>query len=119
MGLTTLYVPKENISKTFLEPSEKIDCFLLGEDIKTILLEEDERKRKIVDRLEKIVWAWIKQIHRETRVVPSRRKIEGIQEEVNYWNAKRKSLVQYTKQYHFNSPSQSLPVISLNSIPYE
>ncbi|XP_076176058.1 uncharacterized protein LOC143151119 isoform X3 [Ptiloglossa arizonensis] len=107
MGLTTLYVPKENISKTFLEPSEKIDCFLLGEDIKTILLEEDERKRKIVDRLEKIVWAWIKQIHRETRVVPSRRKIEGIQEEVNYWNAKHLNL-NYLKTQLLNPEVRSI-----------
>nr|XP_031834936.1 dynein heavy chain 2, axonemal isoform X2 [Nomia melanderi] len=90
-GLTTLYVPKENL-KAFSEPSNKIDCFLLGEDQKAILPEEDERKRKLVRRLEKIVWSWIVQIHRITVTSPNRKKIECIQDEVNYWKLKHSNL---------------------------
>ncbi|XP_015428981.1 PREDICTED: dynein-1-beta heavy chain, flagellar inner arm I1 complex-like [Dufourea novaeangliae] len=87
-GLTTLYVPKENLLNKLLEPSTKIDCFLLGEDRKTILPEEDQRKRETVDRLEKIVWSWIVQIHDAAVTSSSRKNIECIQDEVNYWKAK-------------------------------
>ncbi|XP_076619318.1 uncharacterized protein LOC143340847 [Colletes latitarsis] len=92
MGLTSLYVPKESIFKVFPESSDKIDCFLLGEDIKAILSEEDERKIKLVDRLERVVWSWIRQIHGEKRVASSRTKIESIHDEVNYWNARHSNL---------------------------
>ncbi|XP_054006521.1 dynein axonemal heavy chain 2 isoform X1 [Hylaeus anthracinus] len=98
MGLTTLYVPKENIFKTFVEPSKKIDCFLLGEDIKAVLLEKDERQRKLVDRLEKVVWSWIRQIYKERKITSSRTKIESIQDEVNYWNAKYLNLAYLNAQ---------------------
>ncbi|XP_043261847.1 dynein-1-beta heavy chain, flagellar inner arm I1 complex-like isoform X2 [Colletes gigas] len=89
MGLTTLYVPKENVFNVF---PEKIDCFLLGEDTKAILSEEDERKIELVDRLERVVWSWIRQIHGEKRVASSRTKIESIHDEVNYWNARHSNL---------------------------
>ncbi|KZC07510.1 Dynein-1-beta heavy chain, flagellar inner arm I1 complex [Dufourea novaeangliae] len=91
-GLTTLYVPKENLLNKLLEPSTKIDCFLLGEDRKTILPEEDQRKRETVDRLEKIVWSWIVQIHDAAVTSSSRKNIECIQDEVNYWKAKHLNL---------------------------
>ncbi|XP_076292448.1 uncharacterized protein LOC143214848 [Lasioglossum baleicum] len=90
MCLTTLYVPKENL-KPFLEPSSRIDCFLLGENQTTILPEEDEIKRKLVGRLEKIVWSWIVQIHKTTSS-SSRKKIRCVQDEVNYWKSKHSNL---------------------------
>ncbi|XP_078047974.1 uncharacterized protein LOC144475700 [Augochlora pura] len=90
-GLTTLYVPKENL-KMFLEPSSRIDCFLLGEDRTTILPEEDEKKRKIVGRLEKIAWSWIVQIHKTTVTSSNRKNIECMQDEVNYWKSKHSNL---------------------------
>nr|XP_033334247.1 dynein-1-beta heavy chain, flagellar inner arm I1 complex [Megalopta genalis] len=86
-GLTTLYVPKENL-RTFLEPTSRIDCFLLGEDRTTILPEEDEKKRKIVDRLEKIVCSWIVQIHKTTVTSSNRERIECMQDEIDYWKSK-------------------------------
>ncbi|CAL7936455.1 unnamed protein product [Xylocopa violacea] len=91
MDLTTLYVPKERLLRTLSKVSDKNNYFLLGENQTTILSEEDEGIRKLVGRLEKVVWFWIRQIRRET-TVSIRKKIDNIQDEVNYWNAKHSNL---------------------------
>lgn len=89
MGLTMLYVPKERLLQTFSKSWNKNDYFLLGGNQTTIFSGEDERKRKLIDRLEKIVWFWIKQIREATRTASTRENIKNIQDEVKYWTAKR------------------------------
>ena len=92
MSRTILYVPKEHLLQTFLESSDTNNYFLLNANQTTIVSEEHEKKRKLVSRLEKIVWFWIRQIHRAT-MTSIRRQINNIQDEVDYWNAKRQFLI--------------------------
>lgn len=91
MDRTILYVPKERLLQTFLK-SDTGNYFLLGTNKTTAVSEEDERKRKLVDRLEKVVCFWIRQIRRAT-MTSMRRQINNIQDEVDYWNAKRQFLI--------------------------
>ncbi|KAF3423351.1 hypothetical protein E2986_06295 [Frieseomelitta varia] len=88
MSRTILYVPKEHLLQTFLKSSDTDNYFLLGTNQTTIVSEEYEKKRKLIRRLEKIVWFWIRQIHRAT-MTSIRRQINNIQDEVDYWNAKQ------------------------------
>lgn len=88
LGLTTLYVPKENI-EMFSKPSSKIASFLLVENKRTLLSEDAEEKRKLVGRLENVVWCWIKQMDKAVRTNVTEGKIKSIQNEVTYWNVKR------------------------------
>nr|XP_033195881.1 dynein-1-beta heavy chain, flagellar inner arm I1 complex-like [Bombus vancouverensis nearcticus] len=90
MDRTILYVPKERLLQTFLK-SDIGNYFLLGTNKTTAVSEEDERKRKLVDRLEKVVCFWIRQIRRAT-MTSMRRQINNIQDEVDYWNAKHSNL---------------------------
>ncbi|KAK9305251.1 hypothetical protein QLX08_003682 [Tetragonisca angustula] len=85
---TILYVPKEHLLQTFLKSSDTDNYFLLGTNQTTIVSEEHEKKRKLIGRLEKIVWFWIRQIHRAT-MTSRKREINNIQDEVDYWNAKQ------------------------------
>ncbi|KAK9305252.1 hypothetical protein QLX08_003682 [Tetragonisca angustula] len=88
---TILYVPKEHLLQTFLKSSDTDNYFLLGTNQTTIVSEEHEKKRKLIGRLEKIVWFWIRQIHRAT-MTSRKREINNIQDEVDYWNAKHSDL---------------------------
>ena len=89
---TTLYVPKESQLDTFLEPPNRIDCYLLGEDAKTFVSEENEEKRNLIGRLDKVAWSWIRQMDEATRVAKAGNRIRNIQGEVDYWNAKHSNL---------------------------
>ncbi|XP_076760256.1 uncharacterized protein LOC143428883 isoform X2 [Xylocopa sonorina] len=91
MDRTTLYVPKERLLQTFSKVSNRNNYFLLGENQTTILSEEEEGIRKLVGRLEKVVWFWIRQMRRVT-TISIRKKIDSIQDEVNYWNTKHSNL---------------------------
>lgn len=88
MGLTILYVPKERLLQTLLKSSDKNDYISLYANQTSIFSEEDEKKRKLIERLDKVVWFWIGQMHRAT-ITLKWRKIKNIQDEVDYWNAKR------------------------------
>lgn len=88
MGLTILYVPKERLLQTLLKSSNKNDYISLNINQTLIFSEEDEKKRKLIERLDKVVWFWIGQMHRTT-ITLKWRKIKNIQDEVDYWNAKR------------------------------
>ncbi|CAK9826243.1 Dynein-1-beta heavy chain, flagellar inner arm I1 complex [Anthophora retusa] len=88
MDLTTLYVPKERLLQ---KAWDKNDYFLLGENETTLFSEEDEKKRKLVDRLEKIILFWIRQLRRAT-VTTTRKNSKSVEDEVNYWNAKYANL---------------------------
>lgn len=91
MGLTILYVPKERLLQTLLKSSNKNDYISLNINQTLIFSEEDEKKRKLIERLDKVVWFWIGQMHRTT-ITLKWRKIKNIQDEVDYWNAKRSNL---------------------------
>ncbi|XP_076676732.1 uncharacterized protein LOC143373392 isoform X2 [Andrena cerasifolii] len=92
INLTTLYVPKESQLDTFLEPPNRIDCYLLGENPKTFVSEETEEKRNLIGRLDKVAWSWIRQMDEATRVPTAGKRIQNIQGEVDYWNAKHSNL---------------------------
>lgn len=88
IDLTILYVPKERLLQTFLKSSDKDNNFLMGTNQTTALSEEDETKRNLIRRLEKVVRFWIRQIRKAT-TTSIRRNVKNIQDEVNYWNRKR------------------------------
>ncbi|XP_017754686.1 PREDICTED: dynein heavy chain 2, axonemal-like [Eufriesea mexicana] len=88
IDLTILYVPKECLLETFLRSSDKDNNFLMGTNQTMSLSEEDERKRKLISRLEKVVQFWIRQIRKATTTSITR-KVKNIQDEVNYWNTKK------------------------------
>lgn len=82
-------MPKESQLDTFLEPPNRVECYLLGENAKTFVSEENEEKRNLIGRLDKIAWSWIRQMDEATRVPTAGNRIQNIQGEVDYWNAKR------------------------------
>ncbi|XP_026668920.1 dynein-1-beta heavy chain, flagellar inner arm I1 complex [Ceratina calcarata] len=87
LSLTALYVPKERLLHTVSKLSRETIYFLLGTNETAVLSEEDESKRKLIERLDRVVWFWIRQI-RKTTIGSTRQKIENIQDEVDYWKAK-------------------------------
>ncbi|XP_034171675.2 uncharacterized protein LOC117600394 [Osmia lignaria lignaria] len=97
MGLTILYVPKERL-EIFSKLSNEINYFFLGENQTTTISDEDERKRKLVGRLEKIVWYWIRQMHNVTRTLLITKAIKNIQDKVNDCNSKHSNLNQLRDQ---------------------
>ncbi|XP_017787745.1 PREDICTED: dynein-1-beta heavy chain, flagellar inner arm I1 complex [Habropoda laboriosa] len=106
MDLTALYVPKERLLQTFSKASDKNDYFLLGENETTLFSEEDERKRKLVDRLEKIILFWIRQLRRATII--STRKMLVTNTNLKHLrtqllNAEVRSIIDILKTLH--SPS--------------
>ncbi|XP_076394588.1 uncharacterized protein LOC105661815 isoform X2 [Megachile rotundata] len=93
MGLTILYVPKERL-EIFSKSSRKNDYFILGENQTTTISEEDERKRKMVNRLEKIIFHWIRQMREVTGRTSSIRTVNIIKDEVDLCNSEHSNLKQ-------------------------
>ncbi|XP_076236359.1 uncharacterized protein LOC143180489 [Calliopsis andreniformis] len=107
LGLTTLYVPKESIPETFLRSSDKTAVSFIGESNETALSDENERKRKLIGRLENVVWSWIKQMYKPSRINIARTQIQTIYDEVNYWTAKYSNL-KYLQVQIANSKIESI-----------
>ncbi|KOX73845.1 Dynein-1-beta heavy chain, flagellar inner arm I1 complex [Melipona quadrifasciata] len=79
------------IQEYFRNPSYTVLTTFYDKNELNAMLDEHGKKHKLVSRLEKIVWFWIRQIHRATMTL-IRRQINNIQDEVDYWNAKHSDL---------------------------
>lgn len=95
---TILYVPRERLPELhgFRLFYEHDSVIREKKDISIIQMQEFHIK-ELIERLEKIVRCWIKQIHAALTTTVIRRNIESIMDECNHW----KNVCSCNRFYHY------------------